>query len=228
MPRKPKPMPSSSAGSILRLRIRLLGISPMIWRRVLVPGSSTLQELHGVIQAAMGWEGLHLYAFRIRAVRYGSLELGIESPAVTLESFRLRRNAKLTYVYDMGDWWEHEVRVEDRIEAAARKHYPHCAGGQGACPPEECGGPQGYQARREEASGFDALEDLATMAGLLKKVVLERKPELLDDPDRRDELEMAVARMKARQPFLDNGFSLREVNARFRKDEHRRLMDQCY
>ncbi len=228
MPRQPKAMPSSSAGSILQLKIRLLGISPMIWRRVLVPTSSTLQELHGVIQAAMGWEGVHLYAFQIRAVRYGSLELGIESPAAALESFRFRRNAKLTYVYDMGDWWEHEVRVEDRVEAAARQRYPLCTGGQGACPPEECGGPQGYQARCEEASGFDALEDLATMAGLLKEVVIERKPELLDDPDRRDELEMAVDRMKARQPFLDNGFSLREVNARFRKDEHRRLMYQWY
>jgi hypothetical protein len=29
----------------------------MIWRRVLVPVAWTLEELHGVIQAAMGWEG---------------------------------------------------------------------------------------------------------------------------------------------------------------------------
>ncbi|MEM6306365.1 MAG: hypothetical protein AAF701_00075 [Pseudomonadota bacterium] len=28
----------------------------MIWRRVLVPASSTLRELHGVLQVAMGWE----------------------------------------------------------------------------------------------------------------------------------------------------------------------------
>jgi len=58
----------------------------------------------------------------------------------------------------MGDWWEHEIRIEDRVEATARKRFPLCTGGQGACPSEECGGPQGYQARREEAMGFDALE----------------------------------------------------------------------
>lgn len=71
MPLKPKAAATTlSAGSILQLKIRLLGISPMIWRRVLVPASTSLQELHGTIQAAMGWEGLHLYQFRIRAVAY--------------------------------------------------------------------------------------------------------------------------------------------------------------
>ena len=63
------------AGSILQLEIRLLSISPMIRRRVLVPASYTLQELHGVIQAAIGWEGRHLYRFQIRAVAYGSSDL---------------------------------------------------------------------------------------------------------------------------------------------------------
>lgn len=33
------------------------------------------RELHGVIQVAMGWEGTHLYQFRLRALRYGSSEL---------------------------------------------------------------------------------------------------------------------------------------------------------
>jgi hypothetical protein len=51
------------------LKVRLLDISPMIWRRVLVPASFTLRELHGVIQVAMGWESLHLYYFHIRGGR---------------------------------------------------------------------------------------------------------------------------------------------------------------
>ena len=60
---------------IYQLKIRLLGISPMIWRRLLVPASSTLRELHGVLQVAMGWEGIHLFLFDIHAVQYGSFEL---------------------------------------------------------------------------------------------------------------------------------------------------------
>jgi len=64
VPRRPAVEPSeSSAASVLRLKIRLLEVSPMIWRRVLVPASYTLEELHGVIQVAMGWQSLHLYQF---------------------------------------------------------------------------------------------------------------------------------------------------------------------
>ena len=46
---------------IVQLKVRLLGLSPMIWRRVLAPESVTLRELHGILQVAMGWEGIHLY-----------------------------------------------------------------------------------------------------------------------------------------------------------------------
>jgi hypothetical protein len=62
----------------------------------------------------LGWESLHLFEFRIRAVRYGSSDICPEPPDKTLESFAFRKNARFAYVYDMGDWWEHEIRVEDR------------------------------------------------------------------------------------------------------------------
>jgi hypothetical protein len=55
-------------GSILQLKIRLLDVSPMVWRRVLVPAAITLKDLHGVFQVVLGWRGLHLYQFRIHAV----------------------------------------------------------------------------------------------------------------------------------------------------------------
>jgi hypothetical protein len=42
--------------------------------------------------------------------------------------------------YDFGDGWEHDVRVEGRRTAQA----PTCVAGAGACPPEDCGGPPGY------------------------------------------------------------------------------------
>ena len=75
--------PEPLAGPVLQLKIRLLEISPMIWRRVLVPASYTLEELHGVIQVAMGWESLHLYQFWIRAVHYGVLPVALRIFTVT-------------------------------------------------------------------------------------------------------------------------------------------------
>ena len=58
-----------AAGEIIQLKVRLLGISPMVWRRVLVPSLTSLHELHGVLQVAMGWESIHLYAFDIYGIR---------------------------------------------------------------------------------------------------------------------------------------------------------------
>ena len=40
----------------------------MIWRRVLVPASTTVRELHGILQVAMGWEGIHLFFFAVYGV----------------------------------------------------------------------------------------------------------------------------------------------------------------
>jgi Plasmid pRiA4b ORF-3-like protein len=80
--------------TILQFKVWLIGISPMVWRRVLVPAAFTLGELHGVIQVAMGWEGIHLYQFSLRAVRYGSWELSASSPDVTLAALRLRKGAR--------------------------------------------------------------------------------------------------------------------------------------
>ena len=86
----------------------------MVWRRVLVPNTCTLRELHGAIQVAMGWEGIHLYQFCLRAARYGSWELSAASPEVTLAALQLRKGARFAYEYDLNIPWRHEVRIENR------------------------------------------------------------------------------------------------------------------
>ena len=42
------------ATAVYQLRIQLRGISPPIWRRLLIPVNSTILNLHEAIQAAMG------------------------------------------------------------------------------------------------------------------------------------------------------------------------------
>lgn len=39
---------------IYQLKVTLLGTMPPIWRRLLVPATLTLAQLHDVLQAAMG------------------------------------------------------------------------------------------------------------------------------------------------------------------------------
>ncbi len=53
------------------------------------------------------------------------------------------------YEYDFGDGWEHELAVEASAAADADTLYPACIGGQGACPPEDSGGPGGFADLKE-------------------------------------------------------------------------------
>ena len=100
----PASVPEKS-GTILQFKVWLMGLSPMVWRRVHVPAAFTLRQLHGVIQVAMGWEGIHLFQFHLRAIRYGSWEVSARSSEVTLESLRLRRGARFAYEYDLNIPW---------------------------------------------------------------------------------------------------------------------------
>src|SRR5580698_5583847 len=98
MKRRPKPPApeatlAADSAATLQIKVWLTGISPMVWRRILVPASFTLRELHGVIQVTMGWEGIHLYDFQLRAARYGSWEVAAASPDVTLAALRFRKDA---------------------------------------------------------------------------------------------------------------------------------------
>ena len=47
--------------SIYHLRITLRDTKPSIWRRLAVPANVTLEQLHEVIQIAMGWTNSHLH-----------------------------------------------------------------------------------------------------------------------------------------------------------------------
>jgi len=56
---------------IYQAKVTLLGTDPPIWRRLLVPAELTLEQLHHVLQLAMGGEDCHLHEFRIGQQRFG-------------------------------------------------------------------------------------------------------------------------------------------------------------
>ena len=213
------------ATSILQLKVRLLDISPMIWRRVLVRESVSLRELHGVIQLAMGWEGVHLFEFTIRGSRYAGPFLGGPSPDVPLSNLRFRRNSRVRYVYDMYCGWAHEIRLEKRVPVEPAKYYPRCVGGAGACPPEDCGGPDAYHAGREEAMGPQSMDDLAEATDIFEQILIDKGRSGLDD-DTWLRLEEMMDRFNSRARFLATTFSRGAVNRGFRAGDHRRLMHQ--
>jgi len=115
------------------------GISPMIWRRVLVRSNSSLADLHEVIQLSMGWEGEHLYAFRLHGKNYGTLD-GVGDRCELLSALKLRQNERFLYEYNfltMFDVWQIEIRFEQSLSLDSRLLYPHCVAGNRSGPPEE-------------------------------------------------------------------------------------------
>jgi hypothetical protein len=133
---------------IYQLRVTLSGARPPVWRRLLVPGGYTLDRLHRVIQIGMGWHGYHLHSFEIDGIQYG--EPDPEGELALRDELDVRLDAvagkgtRLTYLYDFGDWWEHEVEVEDVLPSEPERGYPSCPAGEGACPPEDVGGIEAY------------------------------------------------------------------------------------
>jgi len=231
LPRRKELFPASAqemSDALLQFKVWLLGLSPMVWRRVQVPATFTLREFHGVIQVAMGWEGAHLFQFQLRAIRYGSWELSARSPETTLESLRLRKRARFTYEYDLNVPWRHEIRLEDCLEPVSKRNYPYCVDGHEACPPEDCGGPRGYLARREAWHSMDALDDLGTMAEIIDQAVIEGRREILDDANTRSRLEDALERAEERERWKGQPFSRQTVNAALRQGQHLVLMHQRY
>ena len=49
------------------------------------------------------------------------------------------------YTYDFGDTWDHVVLFEKTLPAEKGSSYPRCVAGKNAHPPEDCGGPGGYE-----------------------------------------------------------------------------------
>ena len=115
------------------------GISPMIWRRVLVHSNSSLADLHEIIQLSMGWEGEHLYAFRLHGKTYGTVD-GVGDRRKPLSELKLRQNERFLYEYNfltMFEVWQIEIRFEKSLSLDSRLLYPHCVAGNRSGPPEE-------------------------------------------------------------------------------------------
>ena len=125
-----------------RLRVTMRDVEPKVERVIDVPAATTLDDLHEVLQVALGWTDSHLHQFRTDDTTYAVPFDGwddevqeVDERGVPISS--LPKN--FVYAYDFGDGWEHDIEV-----LGTGGDLPGCVAGEGACPPEDCGGPHGY------------------------------------------------------------------------------------
>ena len=139
---------TSASKNIISLKVTLRGVKPPVWRRLVVPGTMTLGDLHTAIQAAMGWHDSHLHAFDIGGEQFGD-RLSVDDVAdenrPTLNDLLRSSVVRFAYTYDFGDNWEHMIAFEKGGPAVEGESYPVCIAGKRNCPPEDCGGVWAYE-----------------------------------------------------------------------------------
>ena len=141
-------------------KVKIMGITrPPVWRRLLVPAHFTFARFHQVLQIAFGWEDVHLYKFS-DAPYGGTFEISIQkeesdfgyfhraqvydAEKMKLSDYFSETQRDLIYLYDFGDDWVHKIVLEEIRENEAPL-FASCLKGSGACPPEDVGGPMGYE-----------------------------------------------------------------------------------
>ncbi|MCD5408545.1 plasmid pRiA4b ORF-3 family protein [Candidatus Bipolaricaulota bacterium] len=148
----------SGFSKVYQFKITLKYVGPPIWRRIQVPESYTFWDLHVAIQDAMGWTDSHLHMFLMPHPKMGDrreISIPFEDDLYREEILHDRKqkiadwfsesNPKALYIYDFGDSWEHEVKLEKILPREQGVSYPRCVAGRRACPPEDCGGVGGYE-----------------------------------------------------------------------------------
>ncbi len=157
--RQPKLLRRRARPATYVVRVDLLNSKPPIWRRLALDNAMPLDELHDVLQAAMGWSNSHLHKFEMgpgarERTMAGFLsdwdemegeEDGMPEREVRLDEVLKKPGDRLYYDYDFGDGWDHVVKLE-KIMPLDQSHPPaHLLAGRRACPPEDVGGPYSYQ-----------------------------------------------------------------------------------
>lgn len=139
-----------------QLKIMIKNSKPPIWRRVIVPAGLSFCQLELVLNESMGWTGSHLSSCEFRGGIYkGASSVQIEEPfedSLTTDTLDARSTIiddffdkveRFYYIYDFGDWWEHQVTIEKVIQDYPH-NYPQVVKMKGDTPPEDCGGIDGY------------------------------------------------------------------------------------
>ncbi|MFB7210631.1 plasmid pRiA4b ORF-3 family protein [Streptomyces sp. NPDC056255] len=145
---------TGAAPSDLQLKIALHGTQPPLWRRLVLPSDTSLRTLHDAVQAAFGWQGGHLHLFTDEsgrvygdAARLTDIDLGFspgssDQHATALGDVLPEDGARLRYVYDFGDDWEHRITLEKTLpRPVGAERAVRCVGGRRAdVPAEDIGG----------------------------------------------------------------------------------------
>ncbi len=202
---------------IYQFRIVLCGVSPLVWRRLLVTSETSLAELHHTLTIVFDWSGEHLHRFRIHGRDYGIPQCGgivfdEDARRVPLSRFRLHCGERFRYEYDFTADWKLDIRLEKVLPFDPRSPIPLCTAGKRAAPPEHCCGARDYLERLDRHRyPFGAAAVLAETVQRLLHLEGDRKA--IGDLD---ELREAMERVEAYEKLQPDRFERRQLNRQLR------------
>jgi hypothetical protein len=158
-------MPADSRPLAFELRLSLFHVRPEVWRLIRVPRDIRMDRLDRVIQAAFGWTNSHMHQFHLIDAKgstkgyvgrpdpdpdaasglFGRRPPTQDETKRILKNFLAKPGDRIGYEYDFGDGWLHSIELIAVHPQATRMTAAICLDGARACPPEDCGGPPGYE-----------------------------------------------------------------------------------
>jgi hypothetical protein len=186
-------------GEIARLCVEIDDVTPRVRRCLDVPADIRLDDLHFVLQIAIGWQNGHPFEFRIGDKVWGLPDRDAETSPLPADQATLgdilALGESFKYDYVLGEDWEHSVTLLARTGAQPGTRYPHLVSAEGRCPPADIGGPVGYETY---------LRTIADPASLNHQDMLEFDapdfdPNIVDEAALRENLE-SLTRYIGRKP----------------------------
>ena len=133
-------------------------------RTIQIRGDQTLEQLSMAINAAFDRDDDHMYEFQMgktprdrrglryemeMADRYGNETVGTVEET-TIEEIGLRPRRLFGYLFDFGDSWEHQIRVEKIEDGPGEGVYPRVIKRVGESPPQYPGEEDEYEDEDED------------------------------------------------------------------------------
>ena len=195
-----------------QMKVKILLDGHDIWRRILIPSRCTFRRLHRVIQETFGWFDYHLHEFTVpddtsetkeytplyaRPIKIRIVDGDDPEVEDYLEpdEYEVRHDnqtnlreifsdtERCLYTYDFGDDWEHEILLEEVI-ANSHNRFPILLESNGERPPEDVGGPGGYEeylriVSDPESTEYESVVEWSKMTRAKKRTIEEINRSLL-------------------------------------------------
>ncbi|TYC96858.1 plasmid pRiA4b ORF-3 family protein [Arthrobacter echini] len=223
--------------ALLRVKVSIEGSEPAIWRLIEVDSSLTLDRIHEVLQAAVGWRNSHLHSFtdtdpytRLRPMdgklsgprRWVSRDLledgddGLPETDWSLGQLLTSGSGPLFYEYDFGDGWLHRLDLTGSIPAPANAPRARLVEGARRAPLEDSGGISGYHDLLDALADprHDEHEDMRAWVAWTAGPWQDFDPEQLDLDAVNTELELLFPAPSIIEPSLAGGSLTQDLTNR--------------